>query len=117
MAYNQALAERVRTSLLHLPHVEEKRMFGSLAFMVNGKMCINVGKDRIMCRIDPSLHDQALKRKGCTTVLMRGREYKGFVYVNEDELKLKRNLDYWIELSLDFNQRAKASKKTKSLHP
>ena len=110
MTYNQVLAERVRAALMHLPHVEEKKMFGSLAFIVNGKMCINVGKDRIMCRIDPALHDQALKREGCKTVLMRGREYRGFVYVSEVELKPKRNLDYWIELSLDFNKRARASK-------
>jgi TfoX/Sxy family transcriptional regulator of competence genes len=113
MAYNQVLKDRVQTALAHTSHVEEKKMFGGVAFMVNGKMCINVGKDRIMFRIDPAIHEQAVKRKGCRTVTMRGREYRGFVYINEDRLRLKRDLDYWIGLSLDFNNKAKASKKQK----
>jgi len=46
-------------------------MFGGLAFMVEGKMCVCVGKARIMCRIDPAMHDAALKRNGCTTVEMK----------------------------------------------
>lgn len=113
MAYSQVLKERIQTALAHLPHVEEKKMFGGVAFMVNGKICITVGKDRIMCRIDPAIHEQALKRKGSKTVIMRGREYKGYVHVNEDGLKLKRDFDYWINLSLDFNSVAKASKTRK----
>lgn len=113
MAYNQVLKDRVKTALTHAPHVKEKQMFGGIAFMVNGKMCISVGKDRIMCRIDPAIHGQTLKRKGCETVKMGGREYRGFVYVNEDGLRLKRDFDYWISLSLDFNNRAKISKKRK----
>lgn len=113
MAYSQVLKDRVKTALAHAPHVEEKQMFGGVAFMVNGKMCISVGKDRIMCRIDPAIHGQVLKSKRCETVKMRGREYRGFVYVNEDGLRLKRDFDYWINLSLDFNKRAKMSKKQK----
>ena len=44
MAYNQVLKDRVKTALTHAPHVEEKQMFGGIAFMVNGKMCISVVK-------------------------------------------------------------------------
>jgi len=113
MAYNESLAQRVRAALARIPRVEEKKMFGGLAFMVNGKMCINVGKDRLMCRIDPALHENALKRKGCRTVIMKGREYKGFVYVNDEGLKTKEDFDYWIELALDYNEQAKASTKKK----
>ena len=76
-------------------------------------MCISVGRDRIVCRIDPAIHGQALKRKGCETVIMRGRKHKGFVYVNEDGLRLKRDFDYGIGFSLDFHSRAKTSKKWK----
>ncbi len=47
MAYNEFLAQRVRAALAHIPQVVEKKMFGGVAFMVNGKMCINVGKDRL----------------------------------------------------------------------
>ena len=54
--------------------VEEKKMFGGLTFMVRGKMCVSVGKDRIMCRIDPAIHDAAIQRQGCRSVVMKGRE-------------------------------------------
>lgn len=77
MAYNEKLTNRIREALSHLPKVEEKKMFRGVTFMVDDKMCISVGDDEIMCRINPSLHEEALKRKGCRTVKMRGREYKG----------------------------------------
>ena len=111
MAYNEKLVVRVRTALAHLSKVEEKKMFRGITFMVNGKMCISVSNDEIMCRIDPGLHDVVVKKKGCRPVIMRGREYKGFVYVNEEGIKTKKDFDYWVGLSLEFNKKAKASKK------
>jgi len=86
-------------------------MFRGVAFMVNGKMCITAGDTRVMCRIDPERHDEALKHTGCTTVKMRGREFRGFVYIDEDGFRAKKQLDFWIRLALDFNKRAQASKK------
>lgn len=115
MAYNEKLAQRIRTAFSDLPRVEEKKMFGGMAFMVNGKMCITVSKDRIMCRIAPELHDSIIKKKGCRTVEMGGREYKGYVYIDENIIKTKKDLDYWVELALDFNKRVKASRKV--AHP
>ncbi len=109
MAYNEKLATKIRRALAHLPGAEEKKMFGGLAFMINGKMCITVGKDRIMCRIDPAIHDEAIMSKGVETVLMRGRPYKGYVHINEDSIKAKKDLDYWMGLALDFNKIAKAT--------
>jgi TfoX/Sxy family transcriptional regulator of competence genes len=111
MAYNEKLADRIRVALADLPKVEEKKMFGGLAFMVDDKMCINVGMDRIMCRIDPVLHDEALSNKGARTVIMKGREYRGFIHVAEHAIKTKKELNYWIELSVDYNKHAKSSKK------
>jgi len=111
MAYNEHLAEKIRQALAHLPGVEEKKMFGGLAFMVNNKMCLTVGADRMMCRIDPNMHEEALKRKGSRTVMMKGREYKGYIYVNEDSLEKKADFNYWAKLALDFNKKAKASVK------
>ena len=111
MAYNQNLADRIREALAGLPKVEEKKMFGSVAFMVDDKMCVTVGKDRIMCRIDPILHDEAIKNKGVQSVKMRGREYKGYIHINENAIKTKKDFDYWIGLALEFNKIAKASKK------
>jgi TfoX/Sxy family transcriptional regulator of competence genes len=113
MAYNEKLTERIREALAHMPKVEEKKMFRGVVFMVNDKMCITAGDDKIMCRIDPAIHDEALKRKGTETVKMRGREYKGYVYVNEEEIKTKKDLDHWVTLALEFNKQAKASKKKK----
>ena len=49
MAYNENIANRIREALAHLPKVEEKKMFGGLAFMVNNKMLVAAGTDRIMC--------------------------------------------------------------------
>jgi TfoX/Sxy family transcriptional regulator of competence genes len=111
MAYNEKLANKIRQALAHLPNVEEKRMFGGIAFMVDGKMCLTAGADRMMCRINPDIHETAIKRKGCRTVIMKGREYKGYVYVNEDSLHTKADFDYWIALALDFNKKAKPSGK------
>ena len=111
MTYHEKLAARVRTALAHLPKVEEKPMFGGLAFLVDGKMCINISKDRLMCRIDPALHEEALNNKGTQTVMMRDKPYIGYVYVDEAVIQSKKELNYWIELSLDFNKHAKASAK------
>ncbi len=77
MAYSEILANKIRQTLAHLPTVGEKKMFGGIAFMVDGKMCLTAGADRMMVRIDPNVHEEAIKRKGCRTVIMKGREYKG----------------------------------------
>lgn len=111
MAYPEHLAERIRQALAHVAQVKEQKMFGGLAFMVHGKMCVTVGPARIMCRIDPALHDDAIQKKGVTTVTMGGRTYKGYVHVAEDEVKTPKALAYWIGLTLDYNKTARATKK------
>ncbi len=113
MAYNEQLTNRLREALANEKNVEEKKMFRGVAFMVNGKLCLSAGDDEIMCRIDPALHEEALARRGCRTVIMKGKEYKGYVYVNEEGIKTKKDLAYWIALALDFNARAKASPRRK----
>ena len=77
--------------------------------MVRGRMCVSVGPGRIMCRIDPAMHDAALERKGCRTVTMKGRQYRGYVYVDAAVLRTKRDLDYWVGLALHYNATAKVS--------
>ncbi len=84
-------------------------MFGGIAFMVNGKMCVTVGHNRIMARIDPKLHESAIRRKGVRAVKMGRREYIGYVHVSEEALRSKNQLSYWLTLALDFNKRAKSS--------
>jgi TfoX/Sxy family transcriptional regulator of competence genes len=113
MAYNEKLADKLRETLAHLPDVEEKKMFSGVAFMVNGKMCINVSGDELMCRFAPALHETVLSKRGVRAMIMKGKELKGYVYVSEDGFKNKKDFDYWIGLVLDFNQHAKAAKKKK----
>ncbi|MDB5119839.1 MAG: methyltransferase [Sphingobacteriales bacterium] len=110
MAYNEKLAYKIRRALAHLPIVEEKRMFGGIAFMVDGKMCLTAGADRMMCRIDPDIHEEAIGKEGCRTVMMKGREYKGYVYVSEDTLHKEADFNYWVTLALEFNKKARPSK-------
>ncbi|TKK71489.1 TfoX/Sxy family protein [Ilyomonas limi] len=111
MAYNEVLTNRVREALAEIPNVEEKKMFRGIAFMVNGKLCVSVGDDELMCRIDPALHDELIEEKGCRATIMKNREYKGYVYVAEDSITTKKELDYWLSLALAFNPKAKASKR------
>ena len=79
-------------------------MFGSTAFMVRGKLCISARDERIMCRIDPALHDAALEREGCQTVVMRGRQYRGYVYVGADAVRSIGALKCWVDLALSYNK-------------
>ena len=110
-AYSEELVRRARLLLAHLPNVEEKKMFSGISFMVDGKMCISVGKTGVMCRIDPSVHAEALKKKGSSTVVMQGREYKGWILVTEEGMKTKQDFEHWVQLALDFNGRAKKARK------
>jgi TfoX/Sxy family transcriptional regulator of competence genes len=113
MAYNTKLAERVRKYLVNVPdiRIEEKKMFGGLAFMVNGKMCVNVSGENLMCRFDPILQKEISSRKGYQKLTMRGKEYKGYCYVGPEGIKTEKDFEYWIKLCLSFNSRARSSKK------
>ncbi len=113
MAYNLKLADRVREYLADIPKliIEEKKMFSGLTFMVNGKMCVSVSNDNLMCRFDPSLQEVAAEKNGFQPMIMKGRQYKGYCYVSPDGYKQKRDFDYWIRLCVDFNGKAKPSKK------
>lgn len=113
MAYNESLALRVRATLSIQPHVEEKKMMGGLTFMVNGKMCVGVLRDDLMARLDPQVYETALTKAGCRQMDFTGKPMKGFVFIGPEGTNEKADLDYWIELALDFNTRAKASKKRK----
>ena len=113
MAYNQNLADRIREELAHISNVEEKEMMGGLTFMVNDKMCIGIIKDEMMCRIDPEFHEAAIEMKGCRTMDFTKRPMKGYIMVDETGMKNKKDFSYWIKLSLEFNSKAKSSKKKK----
>jgi TfoX/Sxy family transcriptional regulator of competence genes/uncharacterized protein YndB with AHSA1/START domain len=115
MARNEKLEKRVREALAGLPQVEEKLMFRGLTFMVNRKMCMSVGNDELLCRIGPAEYKSALRKKGIKPMEMKGREYAGFVLVNEKALGTKKRLLYWVNLSLKFNKQIGSIEKKKAL--
>lgn len=112
MAYNEKLADRVRETIAEThADVEEKKMFGGICFMVNDKMCAGVQKDRLLVRLSPDMIQKVLEKDGCIPMSMGGKTMKGFVLVEEAVLSTKRKLEYWLNLALDYNPIAKASKK------
>lgn len=113
MAYDLKLADRVRNYLAQFPElkIEEKKMFRGLAFIVNEKMCVNVSGDNLMCRFDPELTQQVMAKKNVRPMIMKGRKYKGYCYVEPAGFKRKQELEYWIMLCLEYNHRARSSKK------
>lgn len=115
MAYNEKLADRTR-EIISITHknVEEKKMFGGLCFMVNDKMCVGVEKDRLMVRLDPEKFHEAIEKEGCVPMDFTGRVMKGFVFVSEDVLNRKKQLEYWVNLALEYNKIAKPSKRKKA---
>jgi len=113
MVYNKKLADRIREALQHLPDVEEKEMFRGVCFMVNGKMCVCVSGDELMCRIGHDEAEKAVEQNGARQMVNNGRVMKDYVYVSEDAFRTQKDFDHWIKLALDFNPKAKASKKKK----
>lgn len=112
MAYNEFLADRIRHALKEKKiRSEERKMMGGLCFMVNDKMCIGVQEDNLMARIDPEIYDEALTREGCREMDFTGRPMKGFVFVDSRGYDQDSDLESWVQFCLDFNPRAKSSKK------
>ncbi len=86
-------------------------MFRGLAFLVNGKMCINISGDNLMCRFDPELQKELETRTGYLPMLMKDKEYKGYCYVEPCGIKTKKAFEFWINTCLAYNAQAKSSKK------
>jgi len=113
MPYNETLANRIREQLADLHNMEEKEMMGGLAIMYNGKMCVGVIKDEMMCRIDPDIYEIAVEQHGCRPMDFTGKPMKGWVLLEESGIANQKDFEYWIGLALGFNKKAKASKKRK----
>lgn len=113
MPYDADLADRVRLYLAEVPRIKvtEKTMFRGLAFLVNGKMCINVSRENLMCRLDPERYEEVSKRKGFMPMIMRGKKLNGYCYVNGEGFRSDKDFDFWMRLCLEFNPSARSSKK------
>jgi len=93
----------------------EKEMMGGLSFMVDEKMCVGIVKNNLMARIGPEKYNEALRQKGCKEMNFTGRTMKGFVFVEPEGIDMDSELEYWIQLCLDYNPLAKSSKKKKDI--
>ena len=112
MAYDLHLADRIRKVLDgQSVKYKEKEMFGGIAFMVKEKMCAGIVKNDLMARIDPGIAGEALKKNGARPMDFAGRPMKGYVYVSPNGVESAIELKYWIGLCLEFNPKAKSSKK------
>jgi hypothetical protein len=116
MAYDTNLVDRVREYLAEIPgiDVEEKLMFNVLNFMVNGKTCVCVSDEKLMLRFDPSRQEELYEKDGYETMLMKGKEYKGYCYIHPNGFKDRKDFEFLLNLCLDYNKVAKSSKKRKT---
>lgn len=114
MAFNEKLADRVREKLLITEKdIQEKKMFGGLCFMVNGKMCVCIKSDRLLIRLAPERNEEFLEMEGVREMDFIKKPMKGYVYVSEEVLNTNKKLGYWIDQALDYNKIANPSKKKK----
>jgi TfoX/Sxy family transcriptional regulator of competence genes len=80
----------------------EKKMFGGIAFMLNGKMCCGVIKNDLMVRVGPELNDKALAFPNTRPMDFTGKPMKGFVYVDSKGWSQNSNLKMWIGMGVDY---------------
>ena len=102
MPFNEALAQRIRRLLKDERAVSEKRMFGGLAFMVNGHMCCGIVGTDLVVRVGTEKHEEALKCAGARPMDFTGKSMKGFVYVAPAGYRSSGDLRRWIRRGLEF---------------
>lgn len=102
MAFDPGSAERVRNRLASEPGVTEKRMFGGIAFMVRGHMCVGLSGDNLMVRVGEAGHADALAQPHARPMDFTGRPMKGFVFVTLAGLETEEALQSWLDRGLRF---------------
>ncbi len=102
MPYDEGLAERIRSILEEREDVTEKKMFGGLAFMIDGNMCCGVNKEDLMLRLGKDGANAALKLPHARDMDFTGKPLKGFVYVDADGYAEDEDLANWIQRAAEF---------------
>jgi TfoX/Sxy family transcriptional regulator of competence genes len=102
MSYDEKLAERLRGILAGKPGVDEKKMFGGLAFLLDGKMFCGVIKDNLMARVGLDDYEQAIREPHARPMDFTGRPLKGFVYVGPKGHAEDASLERWIRRGAEF---------------
>lgn len=102
MAFDEGLAERVREHLGERPDMEEKRMFGGVAVMLNGNVACGILNDDLIVRVGPDRYRAALGKPGTREFDITGRSMNGWVMVGPDGLEADTDLANWIDLGISF---------------
>lgn len=102
MAFDEELAERVREVLGPHRGLAERKMFGGLAFMLNGNMCCGIVGDELMVRVGAEAHGEALRRPHARRMDFTGRPMKGMVFVAPNGLRARRSLDAWVRRGVEY---------------
>ena len=103
MAYDEDLANRIRELLGPERGLEEKRMFGGLAFLINGNMSVAAsGQGGLLVRVPPDDADKLLEREHVSPMVMGGREPRGWLRVDTDGVKTKRQLQSWVTRGVSY---------------
>jgi TfoX/Sxy family transcriptional regulator of competence genes len=114
MAYNELLAQRVRSILQDQSGFSEKQMFGGLCFLLNGNMCSGIVRDELMLRVGPEQHETAVADKHARPMDFTGRPMKGMIYVGADGIATEAALKRWIQMATHFTGALPAKKPKKS---
>ena len=103
MAYDDDLANRIREIVLSEPGVAEQKMFGGLAFLINGNMSVSAsGKGGLLLHVDPDECDALLAKPHAYPFEMRGRAMQGWLRVDAEGVKTKRQLERWVARGVDY---------------
>jgi TfoX/Sxy family transcriptional regulator of competence genes len=103
MSYDDELADRVREHVAGAKGLTEKRMFGGLAFLINGNMAVAAsGKGGLMLRVNPDRLESLLQEPGAEPFEMRGREMKGWLRIKADAHTPNDDLATWVRLGVDY---------------
>ena len=102
MAYDPGLAHRVREILGHRAGVTERKMFGGLAFLLNGHMFVGILGATLMARVGPERHRDALAVPHVREMDFTGRPMKGYVFIDPPGLAEDRDLQAWVSWCASF---------------
>jgi TfoX/Sxy family transcriptional regulator of competence genes len=103
MAYDEDLAERVRELIAAEAGLTEQKMFGGLAFLINGHMSVGVsGQGGLMVRVDPAETDALVAKPYARQFEMRGRKMQGWLRVDADGVRTKRQLEPWVRRGVGY---------------
>jgi TfoX/Sxy family transcriptional regulator of competence genes len=98
MAYDEALAQRIRDLAASTPNLTEKKMFGGLAFLVGGNMAIAAsGQGGILVRVDPEESPRLVRETPAESMVMRGRPMEGWLRIAAEHVQTKRSLETWVK--------------------